>query len=103
MGLLDEGRFAKAVAFVYSPAGERVRTNNHVERTNRKLRYFEKVRYKWRRRRWVVRYLVLALDHWWSEAAAAEAASGTPPPDGQRPPPADAAAERRPGQRRAAG
>jgi hypothetical protein len=26
----------------------RVRTNNHVERCNRKLRYLEKVRYKWR-------------------------------------------------------
>jgi len=28
----------------------KVRTNNHVERCNRVLRYLEKVRYKWRRR-----------------------------------------------------
>jgi hypothetical protein len=51
------------VAFVHSPAGQRLRTNNHVERTNRKLRYLEKVRYKWRRRT-IVRLLVLALDRW---------------------------------------
>jgi hypothetical protein len=67
-------KFAKIVAFVYSPAGQRVRTNNHVERANRRLRFAEKVRYKWRRRRWVVRYVALALDRWWSEAAQAEAA-----------------------------
>jgi hypothetical protein len=74
MGALAEEKFAKMVAFVYSPAGQRVRTNNHVERANRRLRFAEKVRYKWRRRRWVVRYVVLALDRWWSEAARAEAA-----------------------------
>jgi len=52
------------IAYVHSPAGQRVRTNNHVERVNRQLRYFEKVRYKWRRRRTIVRFLVLALDLW---------------------------------------
>jgi transposase-like protein len=72
MAMLGEAKFAKMVAFVYSPAGQRVRTNNHVERANRRLRFAEKVRYKWRRRRWVVRYVVLLLDQWWSEAAAAE-------------------------------
>jgi hypothetical protein len=41
-----------------------VRTNNHVERTNRKLRFFEKSRYKWRRRRNIVRFLLLAFTHW---------------------------------------
>src|SRR5262249_7610174 len=55
MGMLAAEKFAKMVAFVYSPAGRRVRTNNHVERANRQLRFAEKVRYKWRRRRWVVR------------------------------------------------
>jgi hypothetical protein len=74
MGMLAVEKFAKMVAFVYSPAGRRVRTNNHVERANRRLRFAEKVRYKWRRRRWVVRYVVLALDRWWSEAAKVEAA-----------------------------
>ena len=38
-----------------------------MERCNRKLRYWEKVRYKWRRRRTLVRFLVLALDHWWKK------------------------------------
>lgn len=41
-----------------------LRTNNHVERTNRKLRFFEKSRYKWRRRRSIVRFVLLAFDHW---------------------------------------
>ena len=34
-----------------NPISQRVRTNNHVERTNRMFRFLEKVRYKWRRRR----------------------------------------------------
>ena len=44
---------------------ERVRTNNHVERTNRMFRFLEKVRYKWRRRT-LVRFVVLKLDEVWS-------------------------------------
>ena len=47
-----------------SPVGRRVRTNNHVERTNRRLRFLEKVRYKWRRRRTLVRFVVMTLDRW---------------------------------------
>ena len=50
------------VAFLESPAGRRVRTNNHVERTNRKLRFDEKVRYKWRTLRSLDRFLRLRLD-----------------------------------------
>jgi Transposase len=64
LGLLTEEKFAKMIAFVHSPAHRRVRTNNHVERTNRQLRYLEKVRYKWRRRRTLVRFVLLALDRW---------------------------------------
>ena len=56
--------------------GQRVRTNNHVERTNRRLRYLEKVRYKWRRRRTIVRFVVLALNRWRQKQAKAE---DTPP------------------------
>lgn len=62
--MLSAEKFAKMVAFVHSPAGQRVRTNNHVERTNRQLRYLEKVRYKWRRRRTIVRFMTLALARW---------------------------------------
>lgn len=69
---LQEKKFAKMIAFLRGPARRRrlARTNNHVERCNRKLRYCEKVRYKWRRRRTLVRYLVLALDRWWKTAFA---------------------------------
>jgi hypothetical protein len=57
-------KFEKMIAYLHGPAGRPVGANNHVERVNRRLRYFEKVRYKWRRRRTIVRFLVLALDRW---------------------------------------
>jgi hypothetical protein len=72
MKLLEAGKFQKAVAFVYSVAAEKVRTNNHVERANRWLRFWEKLRYKWRRRKWVLRFVLLALDRWWQRVATAE-------------------------------
>jgi hypothetical protein len=72
MAVLEADKFTKAVAFVYSPAAERVTTNNHVERANRQLRFKEKVRYKWRRRKWVLRFVLLALDRWWSQALDAQ-------------------------------
>jgi hypothetical protein len=71
MGMLEEGKFEKMVAFTYSEGGKKVRTNNHVERANRRLRFAEKVRYKWRHRKWVLRYVLLALDRWWCQAARA--------------------------------
>ena len=64
LAMLTADKFAKMAAYLHRPAGERVRTNNHVERTNRRLRHFEKVRYKWRRRRTIVRFVVLALERW---------------------------------------
>lgn len=76
MEMLQEEKFQKAVAFTYSEAAEKVRTNNHVERTNRKFRFAEKSRYKWRRRKWVVRFVLLALDYWWRQAASADQAQG---------------------------
>ena len=66
MEQLDEEKFPKIMAYLNNPIGERVRTNNHVERTNRMVRFFEKVRYKWRRRKTLVRFLVLKLDEIWS-------------------------------------
>jgi hypothetical protein len=62
---LSQAKFTKMIAFLRNPASKSVRTNNHVERCNRQLRYWEKVRYKWRRRRTLVRFLVLAMDAWW--------------------------------------
>ena len=67
MEQLDEERFPKLMAYLNNPISQRVRTNNHVERTNRMFRFLEKVRYKWRRRKTLVRFVVLKLDETWSE------------------------------------
>jgi hypothetical protein len=80
LALLSAEKFDKMIASLHSPAARRVRTNNHVERVNRRLRYFEKVRYKWRRRRSIVRFVVLALDRWrqrWLATHKGKAASST--------------------------
>jgi Transposase len=65
--MLVPEKFAKMIAFLKSRACRRVRTNNHVERVNRELRHQEKARYKWRRRRTIVRFVVLLLDRCWRE------------------------------------
>jgi hypothetical protein len=62
IGLLEGEKFDKRVAFLECPEGARVRTNNHVERANRKLRYDEKVRYQFRSERSLGRFLRLRLD-----------------------------------------
>jgi hypothetical protein len=62
LGLLGKDKFDKMIAFLESPAGQQQRTNNHVERTNRQLRFDEKVRYKFRSRRSLDRFLCLRLD-----------------------------------------
>ena len=67
MKMLRAEKFAKMIAFLKSPACHRVRTNNHVERVNRKLRYQDKARYKWRKRRTIVRFMVLLLDRYWKQ------------------------------------
>lgn len=72
MGQLDEEKFAKLMAYLNSPVNQRVRTNNHVERTNRMFRFLEKVRYKWRGRRTLVRFVVLTLDEIWRGWAPAK-------------------------------
>jgi hypothetical protein len=64
LGVLGREKFDRMMTFLHSPAAGRVRANNHVERTNRRLRHFEKVRYKWRRRRTTVRFIVLAPERW---------------------------------------
>lgn len=73
LAMLVPEQFSKMIAFLRSPAGERVRTNNHVERANRKIRFWEKVRYKWRRRRTLIKFIVLALDHWWKRVRESRA------------------------------
>ena len=70
---LSAEKFPKIMAYLNNPVSQRVRTNNHVERTNRMVRFWEKVRYKWRRRKTLVRFVVLRLDDIWSHWAAVEA------------------------------
>ena len=69
---LDGEKFPKLMAYLANPVSRRVRTNNHVERTNRMFRLLEKVRYKWRRRRTLVRFVVVTLDGIWKGRTAAD-------------------------------
>ena len=82
MEQLDDERFPKLMAFLKNPLSRRVRTNNHVERTNRMFRFLEKVRYKWRRRRTLVRFVVLKLDEVWSRWEPTDADATNQPRSG---------------------
>ena len=64
-------KFGKVIAFLRSPLGQRVRTNNHVERLNRQIRSDEKVRYRWRTGRGIVRWMVLLLERCWQSRQSA--------------------------------
>jgi hypothetical protein len=74
----DGEKFAKLMAYLANPVSRRVRTNNHVERTNRMFRFLEKVRYKWRRRRTLVRFVVLVLDATWRAWTPVESKNADP-------------------------
>lgn len=67
LAMLAVEKFTKMIAFLRSPVGRRVRTNNHVERMNRVLRLYEKSRDKWRRARTKVRFLWLLIDRRWGQ------------------------------------
>ena len=64
--ILSKDNMFKLLVYLDNPPSLRtkVRTNNHVERCNRVLRYLEKVRYKWRRRRTIVRHILLQFQNW---------------------------------------
>lgn len=64
--VLNKDNMEKLLHYLGSPSATRskVRTNNHVERCNRVLRYLEKVRYKWRRRKTIVRHILLQFANW---------------------------------------
>lgn len=64
--VLRKENMVKLLSYLDHPVSVRskVRTNNHVERCNRVLRYLEKVRYKWRRRRTIVRHILLQFQNW---------------------------------------
>ena len=67
--MLEPEKFTKMIAFLRSGVGQRVRTNNHVERMNRWLRLYEKTRYKWRSARTKVRFVWLLVDRRWGAQA----------------------------------
>jgi hypothetical protein len=79
MEQLSAEKFSKIMAYLNNPVSQRIRTNNHVERTNRMVRFWEKVRYKWRRRKTLVRFVVLRLDEIWSHWVAKEAREAKSP------------------------
>jgi len=74
--MLAAEKFAKMIAFLRSPLGCRVRTNNHVERMNRVLRLYEKNRYKWRTPRTKVRFVWLLVERRWGPRVRVWAAGG---------------------------
>jgi transposase-like protein len=76
LGMLAAEKFAKMIAFLRSPVGRRVRTNNHVERMNRVLRLYEKSRYKWRTARTKVRFVWLLVDRRWGQRVRGWAEGG---------------------------
>jgi transposase len=61
LAALEKGKLDKTLWFLGQPAGQRQKTNNHVERMNRTLRFDEKVRYKWRSRKSIVRWVLLRI------------------------------------------
>jgi Transposase len=81
---LSAEKFPKIMAYLNNPVSQRVRTNNHVERTNRMVRFWEKVRYKWRQRKTLIRFVVLRLDDIWSHWVTPEARQSKSPTVGQR-------------------
>jgi len=66
LNVLSKDNMVKLLSYLDEPSNTRskIRTNNHVERCNRVLRYLEKVRYKWRRRRTIVRHILLQFGNW---------------------------------------
>jgi hypothetical protein len=80
MEQLSVEKFPKLMAYLNGSAGRRVRTNNHVERANRMFRLLEKVRYRWRRRRTLVRFVALKLDEVWSHQSPPKSAKLKPEP-----------------------
>ena len=79
MEQLNEEKFPKLMAYLKNPIRRRVRTNDHVKRTNRMFRLLEKVRYKWRRQKTLVRFVVLTLDRIWSAWTPAKATRAESP------------------------
>jgi hypothetical protein len=76
---LDGEKMDKTQTFCGQPEGQRQKTNNHVERMNRKLRFDEKARYKWRKRKSIVRFVLLKISR---HVPKTKAQGQQPPPPG---------------------
>jgi len=76
LAMLTAEQYGKMIAFLRSPVGSRVRTNNHVERMNRVLRLYEKARYKWRQARCKVRFVWLLVERRWGQQVQEWCAGG---------------------------
>lgn len=78
---MSEEKFEKTQEFLKEPEETRQKTNNHVERMNRKMRFAEKSRYKWRRTKSIVRFILLQLGRQLdrAKAKAATACEQAPP------------------------
>lgn len=66
LNMLSKQKMQQLLVYLDYPVAKRkkIRTNNHVERCNRKIRYLEKVRYKWRRPRTIIRHILLQFQYW---------------------------------------
>jgi hypothetical protein len=78
---LGKGKLEKTLAFLALAPARRQRTNNHVERMNRRLRFDEKVRYRWRSRKSIVRWVLLRI----SRHAPRPTGRGPQPPPARGP------------------
>lgn len=67
MKQLSGEKFKKLVVYLDAPGEKQVRTNNHVERANRWVRLYEKVRYKWRRGETLDLFLNLMIHRDWQQ------------------------------------
>jgi Transposase len=76
---LEGEKMDKTQAFCGQPERQRQKTNNHVERMNRKLRFDEKARYKWRKRKSIVRFVLLKISR---HVPKPKAQGQQPPPRG---------------------
>jgi hypothetical protein len=92
MKALEGEKYEKTQAFLSGPPGKREKTNNHVERLNRKLRLLEKARYKWRSGKSLLRWVILKVSRHTPKPKAQPGQPAQAPPGIAQPPPTTAPA-----------
>ena len=78
---LHAEKFRNLMVYLKNPLRARVWTDNQAERTKRMIRLLEKVRYEWRRRMTLVRFMVRTLERVWKErtTSGSKASAGSKP------------------------